>query len=66
MTIGDDCWIGSGVTITSGVTIGRGVVIGSGGVVTRDIPDFSVAAGSPAKVIRTLQASTGGDGGGNV
>ncbi|GAB3598415.1 acyltransferase [Microbacterium tumbae] len=51
--IGDDCWIGSGTVIAAGVTIGTGVVIGAGSVVTRDIPDYSVAAGSPARVIRS-------------
>lgn len=51
--IGDDCWIGSGTIIAAGVTIGTGVVIGAGSVVTRDIPDHSIAVGSPARVVRS-------------
>ena len=52
LIIGDDCWIGSGVTIMANVEIGQGSVIAAGSVVTRDVPPFSVAAGVPAKVIR--------------
>lgn len=44
-----------------GVSIGKGVTIGAGSVVTRDIPDFSVAVGVPAKVIKTLQGEERGD-----
>ncbi|KAK0386446.1 hypothetical protein NLU13_6282 [Sarocladium strictum] len=54
VTIGDDCWIGGNVTIMPGVKIGKGCTIGAGSVVTRDIPDFSVAVGSPAKVVKTV------------
>ena len=50
--IGNDVWIGAGVVITAGVTIGNGVVIGANSVVTKDIPDYSIYAGSPAKLIR--------------
>ncbi|MEV7631670.1 glycosyltransferase [Microbacterium sp. NPDC089318] len=53
VNIGDDCWIGSGTTITAGVTIGTGVVVGAGSVVTSDLPDYSVAAGIPARVLRS-------------
>ncbi|KAG5937967.1 hypothetical protein E4U59_004096 [Claviceps monticola] len=54
--IGDDCWIGGNTTIMPGVTIGKGCTIGSSSVVTRSIPDFSVAIGSPARVIKTVDA----------
>ena len=54
ITIGDDCWIGGGSIICPGVTIGARCVIGAGSVVTKDIPDDSLAVGSPARVIRML------------
>ena len=52
--IKNDAWIGTGVIIFPNVTIGEGAIIGAGAVVTKDVPDFSVAVGSPAKVIKTL------------
>jgi len=51
--IGDNCWIGSHVVILRTVTIGHGSVVGAGSVVTKDIPPMSIAAGNPAKVIRS-------------
>lgn len=51
--IGDDCWIGRRVMIMPGVKIGKGCVIGAGAVVTKDIPPYSVAAGVPARVVRS-------------
>lgn len=54
VTIGDDCWIGGQVVICPGITIGSGSVIGAGSVVTKDIPENSLAVGNPAKVIRKL------------
>lgn len=50
--IGYDCWIGSGAKILSGVTIGNGCIIGANSVVTKDIPDYAVAVGCPARVIK--------------
>jgi len=50
--IGNDVWIGSRVTILPGVHIGNGVVIGAASVVTKDIPDYAIAAGNPAKIIK--------------
>lgn len=52
--IGNDVWIAAHVTICGGVTIGDGSVIGAGSVVTRDIPDWSFAAGNPCRVIRKI------------
>ncbi|KFA65033.1 hypothetical protein S40285_05638 [Stachybotrys chlorohalonatus IBT 40285] len=54
VTIGDDCWIGGGVIILPGVTIGKGCTIGAASVVTKDIPPWSVAVGSPARVIKKV------------
>jgi len=51
------CWIGTGAAIMPGVTVGRNAVIGANAVVTHDIPDFCVAAGVPARVIRRVSDS---------
>lgn len=53
ITIGENVWLGAAVTVGPGVAIGRNSVVGAGSVVLSDIPDHVVAAGSPAKVIRT-------------
>ena len=52
--VGDNCWFGANVSVMPGVTIGSGCVIGAGSVVTKDIPDNSLVAGVPAKVIKTI------------
>lgn len=52
VVIGSGCWIGARVTILGGVKIGKGCVIGASSLVSTDIPDWSVAAGVPARVIR--------------
>jgi acetyltransferase-like isoleucine patch superfamily enzyme len=57
--IGENCWLGAGVIVTSGVTIGERCVIGANSVVTRDIEPFSIAAGSPAKVLRRVEYEKG-------
>jgi acetyltransferase-like isoleucine patch superfamily enzyme len=50
--IGNDVWIGHGAILTSGVTVGDGAVIGAGAVVLRDVADYAVVAGNPAKILR--------------
>lgn len=50
--IGEDVWIGCGVKILDGVSIGNGCVIGAGSVVNRSLPDYSIAVGVPARVIK--------------
>lgn len=52
VTIGSDVWIGNRVIILPGVNIGKGSIIGAGAVVTKDVPDYAVVAGVPAKVIK--------------
>lgn len=54
VTVGSHSWIGGDVVITPGVTIGENCVIGVGSVVTKDIPDNSIAVGNPCKVIRQI------------
>ena len=53
--IGDDCWIGGNAIILPGVTIGHRCIIGAGAVVTKNIPDDSLAVGNPARVIKSLK-----------
>ena len=55
ITIGYNGWIGTGVSILDGVTVGHDVVIGANSVVTKDVDDFAVAAGSPAVIRRVRQ-----------
>ena len=52
--MGDNVWTGGNTVICPGVHIGNNTVIGAGSVVTKDIPDWSIAAGNPCKVIRTI------------
>ncbi len=58
VTIGNSVWIGGDSTILPGVTIGNIVVLGAGSVVTRDVPDNTVVAGNPAKIIKRLTQQT--------
>jgi acetyltransferase-like isoleucine patch superfamily enzyme len=53
--IGDNVWCGAHVVVTSGVTIGERSVIGANSVVSSDIPPFSIAAGAPARILRTIE-----------
>jgi acetyltransferase-like isoleucine patch superfamily enzyme len=54
VVIEDDVWIGAKASIMPGVTIGRGSVVGTAAVVTKDVPPFSVVAGVPARIVKTL------------
>lgn len=50
--IGDDVWIGANSILTAGVTVGNHVIIAAGSVVTKDIPDYAIVGGVPAKIIK--------------
>ena len=50
--IGNDVWVGDNAVILKGITIGNGAVIGAGAVVTHNVPDYAIAVGNPARVIR--------------
>jgi acetyltransferase-like isoleucine patch superfamily enzyme len=52
------CWIGVNAVILPGVTVGRNAVVGANSVVNEDVPDFAVAVGSPAKVIRFIKSTS--------
>lgn len=56
ITVGDDVWLGGGVTVCPGVTIGAATVVGAGAVVVRDLPAGVLAVGNPARVVRELGA----------
>jgi acetyltransferase-like isoleucine patch superfamily enzyme len=50
--IGNDVWLGAGVTVLDGVTIGKGCIVAAGAVLVDDLPDYAIAAGVPAKIIK--------------
>lgn len=54
--IGDDVWLGAGAIVLDGVRIGKGCIIGAGALVTKDLPDYSIAVGVPAQVVRKREA----------
>jgi maltose O-acetyltransferase len=54
VVIGNNVWVGGGAIINPGVKIGDNAVIGAGSVVTKDIPPDAVAAGNPARIIKTI------------
>ena len=58
VVIGDDVWIGANAVILPGVTIGRHAVVAAGAVVTKDVPDYCVVGGVPARIIKRIESPT--------
>lgn len=58
ISIGDDVWIGANAVITAGVTIGKHAVVAAGSVVTKNVPDFAIAAGNPARILKQYNPET--------
>ncbi len=54
--VGNDVWIGGGVTILPGVKIGNGAILGACAVVTKDVPDYAIVGGNPAKILKYRNA----------
>jgi len=52
VTVGHDCWIGTGAVIMGGVTVGTGAVVAARAVVTHDVPPYAIVAGVPARIVR--------------
>ena len=59
ISIGNDSWIGANAVITAGVTIGKHAVVAAGSVVTKSVPDYSIVAGNPARIIKQYNEVTG-------
>ena len=59
ITVADNVWIGGAAILLPGVCIGRNAVVGAGAVVSRDVPADTVVAGNPARVIRTIEQTSG-------
>jgi acetyltransferase-like isoleucine patch superfamily enzyme len=57
ITIGDDVWVGAHVVVLDGVTVGSHAILAAGAVVTRDVPEYAIVGGNPARVIRDRRAS---------
>ncbi|KAK0648321.1 galactoside O-acetyltransferase [Cercophora newfieldiana] len=62
IVIGEDCWFGGNSVVLPGVTIGNGVTVGAGSVVVKDVPDYVVVVGNPARIVRRLERPEGKDG----
>jgi len=58
IVIGDDAWLGTGCIVLPGVRIGSGAVVGAGAVVTKDVPDYTVVAGVPARFMGRVPVPT--------
>jgi len=59
ITVGDGAWLAAGVTLTGGVSVGRGALVCANAVVTRDVPDYAIAAGVPARIVGRIDPETG-------
>lgn len=59
ITICDETWVGANVFISAGVTIGKHCVVAGGSVVTKDVPDYCIVVGNPARVIKTFNPESG-------
>ena len=57
--IEDDVWVGAGAIVTDGVRIGQGAVVAAGAVVTQDVPEHTLVAGVPARVVRRIEGKDG-------
>jgi len=57
IVFGDDVWVGSHVTVIDGVTVGSHAILAAGAVVTKDVPDYAIVGGNPAKIIRMRRAA---------
>ena len=60
--IDDDAWLGTGCIIMPNIRIGKGAIVGAGAVVTKNVPDFTIVAGIPAKPIKKVNISKNGSG----